>query len=555
MAYETRLISIGDLFAGSAIYQMPAFQRPFSWGDDMVAQLFDDIQNAFANAAYRPGEPFFLGSIIVTRAGLTTPYNVIDGQQRLTTLSIILACLRDQLSSETKRQQLQAYLVRPETAAAGIAASPRVLLRYIERDEYRDWVMTVGGTRVLPRQANSDAALLLRNAVERVRDEIPAVDEEYLGRLISFLLSSCQLVQIVTPSLEAGFRLFQSVNTPGRSLDALDICRAEYIGPAAAAGGEGAELARLWDAIEDQIGRDEFEKYAAVVAANFAPIETRGDLRAMVAAIVRAPGQMIRFRDALKFFLSAFGALDRADLPYAAADAAPINRVVACLNAWEDEGWKPSALAWLAREPTAQETLKFFRALDALSFFVAVASLAKSPRARRWQAVTRAVEAGEALNAATSPLMVTPSERERVLKALRGDLKATMKWLKPVLRRLNAGMVEPDAAPPLPDPVTLEHVLPQNPKAGSPWLASFPDADERRKLAKRLGNFALLTPGANSRGGAKSFNDKKDVYLGFEGHQNFPLTIDIARRPRWTPEVIIERSERLSEMARRILHA
>lgn len=88
-------LSLGDVLTnGDPIYQIPDYQRPYSWADEQVSQLWEDIYEAYKNNADDPSvdSNYFLGSLIVIQNDLAE--DVVDGQQRLTTLMILLCVLR-----------------------------------------------------------------------------------------------------------------------------------------------------------------------------------------------------------------------------------------------------------------------------------------------------------------------------------------------------------------------------------------------------------------------------------------------------------------------------
>ena len=80
-----------EIFGGEKSYQVPVYQRPYSWDTEQIEELWDDIYEAFEN---EDGE-YFLGSIILTRNEINKDLDIIDGQQRLTTLTILFCTLRD----------------------------------------------------------------------------------------------------------------------------------------------------------------------------------------------------------------------------------------------------------------------------------------------------------------------------------------------------------------------------------------------------------------------------------------------------------------------------
>ena len=85
-------LTVGELFGNKdALYQIPRYQRPYSWGDDQLDKLWDDLIEA------REHEPnYFLGSVITAKPEESSNYiDIVDGQQRLTTLLILLCVCRD----------------------------------------------------------------------------------------------------------------------------------------------------------------------------------------------------------------------------------------------------------------------------------------------------------------------------------------------------------------------------------------------------------------------------------------------------------------------------
>jgi uncharacterized protein with ParB-like and HNH nuclease domain len=89
-ALSPDLCTVAQLFKSNAIYTVPVYQRSFAWRAEQIEQLIRDIRDAIENGE----EKYFLGNVIVTARGSESPeYEVIDGQQRLTTLYLLLTFL------------------------------------------------------------------------------------------------------------------------------------------------------------------------------------------------------------------------------------------------------------------------------------------------------------------------------------------------------------------------------------------------------------------------------------------------------------------------------
>ena len=104
----------GLLSLGTAQFEVPPFQRTYSWGADEINQLIDDV---FGESPELPDNelPYFLGSIVLATKedGASGPDLILDGQQRLTTLSLLISVLIQKLdeSGAEDVSDYRAYLV------------------------------------------------------------------------------------------------------------------------------------------------------------------------------------------------------------------------------------------------------------------------------------------------------------------------------------------------------------------------------------------------------------------------------------------------------------
>src|SRR5262245_53623495 len=98
---EATLLCVGDLFAEAGThYEIPIYQRNYAWGVEQIEQLVDDVWQA----AHDDDQDYFLGNLVVARQDQSREakhptYEVIDGQQRLTTLYMLLTFLRNTLKA------------------------------------------------------------------------------------------------------------------------------------------------------------------------------------------------------------------------------------------------------------------------------------------------------------------------------------------------------------------------------------------------------------------------------------------------------------------------
>ncbi|MCI4664350.1 MAG: DUF262 domain-containing HNH endonuclease family protein [Neomegalonema sp.] len=560
MNFETRVVEISQLLGGQNAFIMPPFQRAYAWDAEMAARLCEDLQDAAirysrgVEADFGGRDPYFLGTLVLSRNVNSAPYSVVDGQQRLTTLTAVLAVLRDRIADEGLRRSLQEFIVRPAQMAIGIAECARVTLRSIDHDNYARWIATMGGTRDLPAHADTDTSILLLNALKAINKSIETAQDSYYQQMAEFILNRCVTVVIESYSIEAAFRLFQTVNRPGQPIDTLYLARSEYIGVTADQGPEGAALAAAWDAVEDQLSQSEFESYIGVVAERTVPEKRGRPLLEIIRTISHSPILTHQFRTSLNRFLVSYEALESSNLPFG-ADTELVNATLRSALGWNNSNWKNVALDWLIKEPPARETVTFFKAIDALCMYFSIMGVSARTQRKRFEAIAAQMESRELFASTKSPLFLSDQEIAQTLAKLREPIRAASKYLRPLLARLNSQVGAPPFDPEALAALTVEHVLPQKPGRNSSWLKQFPDAADRKKLTYLLGNHALLTRTANPRGGNKEFEEKRRIYFSFEGYQSFPITSHIQSYEVWSDAAIHDRTEQLLNIARDALKA
>jgi hypothetical protein len=98
-------------------FRIPDYQRAYVWGKDEISELIDDVNYA---SEHNPEGQYFLGSMVLRKATRTTDgvsfeeYELLDGQQRLTTLMLMLACIRDRVTDAKLKGACREMLYQEE---------------------------------------------------------------------------------------------------------------------------------------------------------------------------------------------------------------------------------------------------------------------------------------------------------------------------------------------------------------------------------------------------------------------------------------------------------
>lgn len=552
--FETHVIAVGELFAGDNSFRLPLFQRAYSWGEEQAAQLVDDLMTGYERIREKrvvsgPGGYLFLGPIILARAGLSGPQDVVDGQQRLITLSAILAIIRDLLPPGNFQSDLQKRLARPQDAVNRMLEGPRIQVQDINRNAYAQWICRPNGTHSISRDP-PEHDVNLRVALARIRSDIGNPSSDYLQGLARYILEHTFVIRVQAQSLDDAFLLFRSVNTPGEPLSGLDLAKGELLGREGAGSRDAIRLADAWDHLERGLRREQLETYISTVLAVSSPDYDGTDLKAGLRSILADTQRITEFRHNLGSFVRSYANLEIATLDFG-QDSNVIIHVAACFRGLPFDDWRPSALLWLTRQRSSRSTLTFLRALNGLCLAFVILGVASGKRKRRFSKINGRVSDGSVLTAATSELYLTPQERADIRARLGAPIPHNSKFIKALLLRINAEIQHKVIPPYFPKDITIEHVLPRTTAPRSRWNRDFPA--RRKDLCLSLGNLTILTQDANSTIRNIDFDAKKSEIFGANGNQAFALNQQIACAPRWDEETITRRRDELIAITDRLL--
>jgi hypothetical protein len=223
-------VSVADLFGSEAHYVIPIYQRNYAWGEDQIRQLIDDIVDAAVEGA---AEEYFLGNLVVSELG-GGRFEVLDGQQRLTTLYLLLAFLRHKAPSPNRKLTPLAYKSRSRAQEA---------LKLVALDPHA-WFG--GGGRPT---SESDASID-EGIAEACRIIAQSPEAIQLREHASYFEEKVVLVRVTVPEDTDRNRYFEVMNTRGAQLAQVDIVKARLMSRLAVAP-ECAVFARVWAACAD----------------------------------------------------------------------------------------------------------------------------------------------------------------------------------------------------------------------------------------------------------------------------------------------------------------
>lgn len=539
------------IFSDDFFFKIPGYQRPYAWTTEEAEELLDDLLAALGDGdePIDAINPYFLGSIVLIK-GDKPDAEVVDGQQRLTTLTILLAVLRASVSDELA-QDLTTFLYQKGNKAKGTSNLYRLKLRERDEEFFKKYIQDEGGINKLKELSSvglSDSqrnikenALGNRKAVGLLR-RVEQIPEPQRVRFAQFIVTRCFLVVVSTPDTDSAYRVFSVMNDRGLDLSPTDILKAKIIGEIPKHQ-EEAYTAK-WENTEEELGRDTFKDLFSHIRMIKRKTKLTGSVIKEFDEYIKPTNHPQQFIDeTLCPFADAFYEIKK--LTYESdRRAEEVNELFKRLNQIDNSDWVPPAILYLSHNRNNPDLLvPFFTDLERLAAGLMIVRAGINERIGRYSQLLSAIEGGEDLFAPDSPLQLSPDEQGNVLKTLDGDLYLIQKIRRYVLLRLDAALSGGEAFYNLSN-ITVEHVLPQNP--GSEWIKWFPTQEERERYVHRLGNLVLLSHAKNSAAQNYEFGLKKKTYFTTKtGISPFALTTQVLNEQEWTPEVIERRQKEL----------
>lgn len=541
--------ALRKIFSSDYEFTIPDYQRPYAWGREQTLQLLDDLEGALARDT---DEPYFLGSIVLVKAGSDPRAEVIDGQQRLTTLSILFAVLRDLTENAKLAAELAKVVVEPGEILAGTQAKPRVTLRKRDAKFFANRVQTEGATEDLvaldDAHLKTDAQKAIRDNTSALRQRLAVWPDDKRQRLAAMLGTRTFLVVVSTPDLNSAHRIFSVMNARGLDLTPSDIFKSKVIGDVTDP--DAAEYADKWEQEEVDLGRDAFANLFGHVRMIFMKERASKVLLQEFDEQVLSkylPGKGREFvDDVLIPYSDAYEHLLTQNYPDD-VNWSPVNNWLRRLMQVDNDNWQAPAL-WALKEHGNDRAYlsEFLRKLERLSASMLLRRVYATPRGSRYGELLKQLEKGDGLLAPAFDL--TPEELSETKDRLADRIYLVAPVRKYVLLRLDDLLAKQPGVSYQHKMITVEHVLPQNPRDGSVWELDFTE-EQRLHWTHRLGNLVLLNRAKNSEAQNYDFAKKKANYFtSAHGSAVFALTTQVLTQDEWTPAVIEARHESLLEV-------
>ena len=536
-------------------YCIPDYQRAYVWDTDQVRDLLDDTISAYRE---NKEAQYFLGSMVLKINEKSennvsyTEYELLDGQQRITTVFLILACMRDMLTDYPQYQNsLAGFVYQAEDAILQQPERMRIIFNI--RSDVRDFV----NEHIKPLHGTCDSALLkdkmqakdvnisirnMANAMLVAHEFLEENKSDIIGYL-SYFLNKVLMIYVATEELQDAFQLFTVLNNRGVKLSSSDILKAENLKELSAA--DRTFWATRWEEMETYFGED-FDKFLSHIRTILVKKKQTTTLlkefdefvysnqeydRTQKKYLPRTP-ILRRGRDTFELLYSYYHTYQEVfdtDHSVVTGDYEITNYLKLMETGFGADYWIAPVLDYY-RKYRRRGFVAFLKALDRKLSADWITAATPTVRMENVNAILREIEASQdsAALLQSKTFTINKSDFERVIN---GDIygRSFAKYLLLKLDLIYRG----SSTPMIPQAIaSIEHILPRNPSADSQWVKDF-SAAEREEWTNKLGNLVLISRRKNTSQGNRDYVEKKEKY--FEKNiEMFPNSIRIYQNyPEW----------------------
>ncbi|GAA8299092.1 DUF262 domain-containing protein [Helicobacter pylori] len=564
-------------------YQIPIYQRPYQWTEENCKKLLDDLLSSYE---YYKESDYFCGSLVLIAIDTDSEtYDIVDGQQRLSTFILLAKVLATLYNNEVLNNKTSKDFLEKSLGDTDGEKRKRLTFNTIwlnAKDDFQDaldFFDDLDASKGKDSKSNDPSKgknSYLKNAI-CLKDYLEKKEIENINDFIKWLYHKVTFIKTTCPNISMALRIFSVLNARGLPLHAIDVFKAELLKKLAKEKDQ-EEFVSRWNALRQKCSQNESkfpkrkenkrEKNAAEILFSWYltylnPVTSGKNMEERLAdqfeRLDKSPSEYLK---GVEDFYNAYcKVLEMQDwhahlLSYLASDFWRVILCTSILHHYSDqdiEALKELLVKfyyqnWVAEqtEPKKQTNCNIIKALKEKQSVENIASIVKKY---------------------LDDNKITQNFREKLKDdhLYEKHKKASKNsWLRPILILVEYSISDD----PRPKRIEkgdfhVEHILPQKPTLSSQWAKDFSE-EERECYTHSLANLTLLGGKKNSQASNLDFKEKKKIYMGEEIRLNkkkpfkvmtcYKMTIDIAHHyTEWTPKSLEKRKEELIEIIESVL--
>ncbi|MGX2956482.1 DUF262 domain-containing protein [Ursidibacter arcticus] len=512
-------------------YRIPNYQRPYVWEKDQVIDLLDDISSACEKDS---SSEYFLGSLVLkeNKNDGYTEYDVLDGQQRLTTLFLLTSVIRDMTDNQQRKRTCHDSIFQQGNEDDNIPERLRIIFDI--RDEVKEFVTEniklENGTNLenikdFANNKDCDKSIYnMANAIVNMQNYIKEKDSSFLDKFFKFFRNNVILIYVASEDLNDAFRMFTVLNNRGVKLRNADILKADNLSVVKNSE-EQRKYAQDWEAIENYFG-EEFDNFLSHLQSILTKQKAHLNLLKEFEQNIFEKRKLHKGNSFFEFVQRY--KKDYEDLFDNNRDLEIANLLTLMKSGFESEIWIAPLLRYYDKFKK-DGLLEFTKKLNNKFASDWITGLTPTIRIGNMNAITDEIEkSSNCIDLLEKDCFAVNKDEIQVF--LNGDVygKRPARYILLLLNYLYHSNQQPFT---LPKTISIEHILPQTPEDNSQWKMDFTE-EQRLEWTNKLGNLIILSRRKNSSQSNSDFVKKKEKY--FKGNVELGRSASIMAYPTWT---------------------
>lgn len=535
-------------------YQIPNYQRPYSWDKDNIAELIGDLSSSFLE---QKEEEYFCGSLVLVKNDKDKRFDVIDGQQRLTTFTILACVIRD-LYFELLEDRTKDYI---KDSISDKYNNENEKLNFLTDTHFQADFKNTFILNKLQFEDNKNIEKdfkhnkYLQNAYYIKNELSDLLKKNQINDFVKWLYEKVILTEIVCPNEESAIRIFNVLNNRGMPLNPTDILKSSLMQQLNEEDRESFKA--VWQEIIEKL---QFFNYSfdEVLNSYLYFLTAKNPKKRLDEELLRTDkfkkDNPIQIITEIKYFSNLYIELlqNKED-----------NKHIHCLK------YLPNKIYWISILLTA----KYFK-------YKEYNKLIEVIMAYYYQNFIAGLTANQFKQTSFNILGLLREKNglETIIKEIKDNLekyKTTeryqdlldneiyffgYKWIKPILLLVEYFSVDKLSFVEINNKLHLEHILPQTlpnkekyPDAYSYWKNRF-DEEELKDWTDNLANLILLGFRKNIQAQNYDFPAKKQIYKNKDKVATaFHTTKEVLQEKEWNIKALRNRKKRLIEKINQVI--
>ena len=517
-------------------YCIPNYQRPYVWEKDQIIELLDDIYIACDKDKE---SDYFLGSLVLkeTKNKDYIEYDVLDGQQRLTTLFLLTAVIRDLTDNEQRQNTCHESIFQKGNPDDNIPERLRLIfeIRNDVKEFIDEYIKQKNGTTSitsikiedLAQNKSADKSVYnMANAILYMREYLQEKirkNANFLDKFFPFFRNKVILIYVASQNLDDAFRMFTVLNNRGIKLRNADILKADNLSLVKEKDKQ-QEYAKNWEKIENYFG-DEFDNFLSHLQSILTKQKASLTLLKEFENNIFAKNKLTKGNNFFDFVNKYKKHYE--DLFENNGNLELKNLLTLMKVGFESEIWIAPLLRYYNKFGK-ENLLQFTKKLNNKFASDWISGLTPTIRIINMNNIIDMIDTldscDELLNQDCFAI-----NRQEILTFLQTDMygKRPTRYILLLLNYLYHSHEQPFNTPRV---ISVEHILPQNPKSDSQWVQDF-DNEQREKWTNKLGNLIILSRRKNSSQSNLDFAQKQQKY--FKGNVELGRSANIMACKTW----------------------